>query len=285
MDRILKNTGATLQLLNYDSNGALANGAVGAMTATVTDSGGVAIAGSPFTITNPPASGGTYLLALPAAGISQLDRYTVTWNFADGSKRYTYFEVVGGFLFSVAELRSTYPELAANPPYTTALITAVREAVEERFEEVSGSFVRRGRRVTLSGNGLSSILLDMDIRSVVSASVNSVALTSGELADVVVFPSGEIYRRTGSWASGVANISLLYEYGSDEPPEPIRRAAMMFARDLLVKTATDSEARAVVGFSDTIGPFRLGTPGAGRATGIPEVDAVLVQFSKMLPVM
>jgi hypothetical protein len=281
VDRVLKQAPATLQVLNYDDAGNLLNVA-GVWTATVVDSAGVAIAGSPLAVTNPAV--GTYEAVLPAQTV--LDTYDVTWNVPDGSKRSAQFEVVGSFLFTLAELRAFEAGFTDVAAYPVATLVGIRSAVEERFEEVTHvSWTLRGRREFLSGEGRARIFpRSYEIRRLVSARMDGVALSAGDLADVAVFPFGMLERKTGGvWNAGARNIEVLYEHGWPVPPMPIKRAGMRLARSEAIKTILGGSNERATAEITEMGSFRLSIAGREGPTGIPDVDAVLDQFGKGEP--
>lgn len=287
MNHVLRAAAAQVQLFTYDSNGTLANGPGGAMTADVKGSDGVAVSGSPFTITNPPAATGTYLLNLPAA-LATLDTYDVTWHLGDGSLRYSQFEMVGGFLFTIADIRAFDATLANATNYPAQKITDVRDAVEETFEhEQVGrvAFRLRGSRDKLDGTGTDTVILNhVEPTAVISAKVNTIAFTSPELADLRLYATGKVTRdQLGAWGHGVDNVEVFYTHGLITPPAPIHIAAMRFARYLLVEAAFGISERSSGVFTEGGLGYRLTIAGRDGWTGLPFVDSVLKQYSRRVP--
>ena len=89
MDRLLRDAAGQIDLLTYDSTGALADvDTTNAPTIVVLDSAGVATAA----FTPSRTSTGTYKATLPA-NFEVLDTYQATWNFANGQTRRTAFEL------------------------------------------------------------------------------------------------------------------------------------------------------------------------------------------------
>lgn len=288
MDRILKDAKSTIKVSFRDSDGNLADpDNVNTVTASIVDSAGVAVTGSPFTASH--VSTGVFSVALTPTVTAALDTYSVTWTAtidAVSQKRYSSYEVVGDFLFGIADLRAFDPSLTA-ALYPTDTIVAAREAAEERLELLCGTaFVPRGRRVVLDGTGdLEIIVPDVEVTSVTAGSIDAgsgaVALTSGDLSDLTVYPWGVIRRNdNGVWDSGNKNVSLLYVHGYTQAPEPIRRAAMALARANLVGLSLFDRARsqAVEG-----GILTYTLAGRDGVTGIPEVDAVISAYSRNVP--
>lgn len=273
MNEVLAGAGGTVQLTFYDANGDPVD--PGAVTATVKDSAGVEIAGSPFGTTGTS----TRSFTLPVT-LAVLDVYSVTWNVPDGSKRYSAFEMVGGFVFTLADLRAFDAELT-EAAYSDARVRAAREYVQEVFEDesVTGvAFRPRGRRAKRDGTDTTDLVLPDPLpRSVVSAKVDDVALTAAELADLVLYRHGKVRRKSGRWSAGIGNVEVFYEHGHAERPAPINEAALRLARHVLVRSGMASD-RATVQFTE-IGAFRLSVAGRDGWTGLPEVDAVLKQYA------
>lgn len=277
MDRILRGPGATIELRIYDAAGDPVDAGVGNGTAAVVDSAGVAVAGSPFTATN--AATGVYQVSIPST-ITALDVYTVTWSLPDSTTRTTDFEMVGSFLFAQAELRASDPVLADETLYPDALIVNAREATEQRFEAAAEvSFTDRGARELLDGTGRDSLMCAHTyVRGVIAAKIGGTALSGPQLADLAVYPTGRIVNPSG-WTEGNRNVELLIEHGYQTVPEPVRRAGVLFARSLLLRSALEQSDRATAVFTD-LGGYRLTLAGRDGPTGLPEVDAVLSQFGR-----
>lgn len=281
MDRILRASGASVSMQFYDANADPAD--PGTVTADVTDSAGVAVAG----LTGAATTGTTTaprVLAIPAS-LTTLDHYFVRWNMAGGQYRESDFELVGAFLFAIKELQTFEPLLADETAYPLDLVRDVRQAVEDTFEseQVTGrAFRPRGRRVILDGNDSQRIRVpDVDIRSIVSASIDGVALTAPEIADIRFSPRiGRLTRWSlGSWTWGSDNVSILYEYGMRQTPDDVRIAAMRAAREELLGSALDIHDRATAAFTDA-GAFRITLAGRDGTTGLPKVDAVLERYAR-----
>jgi hypothetical protein len=274
MDRILRDAAGQLDLLTYDSTGALADvDGTNAPAVVVTDSAGVTVVG----FTPSRTATGVYQATLPA-NLEILDTYEVAWNFSNGQTRRSEFELVGGFLFTVADVRALNSQLADTVAYPAAAIRRVRAEVEDVFEDpkiTARAFRPRGRRLTVDGNDTDTLTTpDFDITSVVSASITGTAVT---LTYVTIQPWGGLKLSTGTWTSGVGNVSLLYEYGMRATPAKVRREALVLAKSYLQESPLQ-EGRATAVFTD-IGGYRLTIAGRDGWTGIPSVDACLSQYS------
>lgn len=288
MDRLLRDSTSTIRIEFRDSAGVPVNvDPAASVTAAITDSAGTALSGSPFTAVAVVGVAGTYQVTLIPAKLAVLDTYDVTWSGTIGGevqKRYATYEVVGGFLFGIAELRGFDKDLTADK-YSAAQVVVARERAEETMEkECAVAFRPRGRRVILSGNGRSTLILpDRFPRKIVSASIDAVVLSAAKIADIARDASGVITRKTAGdlWTAGVANVVVFYEFGIAEPPEPVRQATMMLAREALVDRMIPARATAL---STDQGVLRFSLAGRDGPTGIPDVDAVIAAQEQTTPV-
>lgn len=286
MDKLLKSAGGTITLTIYNSDG-IATDATGNVGVVVKDGAGTTVVSG--NATKRASTTGIYDFTITALHAANLDVYTVTWSatVSGDAKTYTtYFEVVGGFYFSIAEARAFDNKTLQNTAtYPTEDIINAREYVEDRIEKITGvSFVPRGKRLTVDGSGLYTLHLpDFYVRSIKSVTSDSVAYTSTELADIRIWEWGVIQRKTlGSFTSGTGNIDVYYEYGWDQPPEPIRHAALRMVVDKLVPSNIDDRT---LQFTDDLGTRQFAVAGKRFPTGIPDVDQILHEFSEKGPVL
>lgn len=272
--RILRDAGGTITLRTYDSAGAPADvDGTNAPTVVVVNSAGEAVPG----FAGRRDGVGIYSADVPG-DMETLDTYSVTWTWPNGQSRRSSFDLVGGFLFSIAELRAFDPVLADEVKYPADSIRGVRDVVEDRFAAATGiAFAPRGGRAWLSGRGGRKLVLpDRDARVLVRIRVDGVALSPDEMARVHLHPYGVLEREGGVWPPGVRNVEVLYERGFPEPPTPVKRAGLRYAKHLLVSSPYDDRATAM--FTDA-GGFRLTVAGRDGPTGLPEVDAVLREYA------
>jgi hypothetical protein len=279
MDRLLRGAGGTLELLTYNDLGVLQDvDGANAPTVVVTDSAGVVVAGT-FTPSKVPATTGTYHCTVPA-DLAILDVYDVTWTWVNPTPdqvRTTQFELVGSFLFAVAELRASNADFANATIYPASTIARIRTEVEEAFARWARvSFTRLGARPTLSGDG-SAILLLPNRRpaAVVSASVAGVALTTTQLAELDMDHTGALEWVNNAWSEGRGNVQLLYEHGYRTPPALIKDKGMQYARSLLTDSPFPDRATASI---TELASYRITQPGRDGWSGIPAVDAAIAQF-------
>jgi hypothetical protein len=284
MDRILAGTGSKVRITNYDTNGDPADAGGGNGTAVVTDSAGAAAPGSPYTAVR--VSTGTYEVTLSAT-LTVLDVYDVDWTLPDTTHRSTQFELVRTFLFAVADLQALDSVLANETDFPIPTLVNARENAEQRFEEVADvSFTTRGARLRLDGNGRYNRNGDgfigtglQELQRVISCSVDGTALTGPQLAELVVYRHGTIIWPATRWVLGAGNISMLVEHGYSTVPEPVRRAGLLYARTVLIRSAMEQSDRATAVFTE-LGGYRLTLAGRDGPTGLPDVDAILAQFGR-----
>lgn len=281
--RVVKTAAATLTRTFYVDE--TPTDAAGAVTVTVTR----AADGSAVTSgTATHGVVGTYAFVLPSQ--VNLDWLDIAWTGSLGGGTVTLVdrvEIVGGFLFGLAEARGSDASLSSTSTYTTAMLTARRIEVEQECERLTGrSFVPRFRRIALNGTGRAEIATpDQDLRTLRAASVawvtgeTPIALTGPTLTGIVVTAEGILVRPAGiPWPLGQGNVVVEYEYGWDRPPVSLAGKAMVHLRSLLNATRTGLPDR-TLSYTTTDGSatYQLAQPTRGT-TGIPEVDAVYARY-------
>lgn len=252
MDRLERSGGGT-RTITFASNGVpLDTDANAAVPVTIYNSAG----DQHTTKSATRVSAGVYSYTLTAANTAILDTYREVWTptFSGDQKTQTkYYEVVGGFYFSIAELREFDAALTL-AAYSDQKVINAREKAEGFIENVTKkSWAPRGARETLNGTGKSDLALPYEhipIRSLVSLSVTSGTTVdtfdATELADVSISATGYLTRKTlGYWTSGYRNVSAFYEYGEDQPPEDVKEAAMLLAQARLIPGANQANQAGV----------------------------------------
>ena len=277
MQRVARGRSATITQTFYE-DGVPADPSPDSATVTITRDDGTAIATDAAT-TNVGVGAVSYTLT--PSDLADLDLLTVTWKATFGGQEQTYtdtIEVVGGFLFTIAQARASTP-LNDTVKFSTQQIIDARTLVETALEDACGvAFVPRYRREAVSGSGTRNLLLSMPrVTAVRPASVDGTDFTLGELAGVVPSGPGVIYAQNG-WARGFGNYTVAYEHGWPSPPPRISQAALRWARHILAGTSQIDERYTSV--SNDVGTFSLATPGLrGSVTGLPEVDAAIAEYS------
>ncbi|AYF31103.1 hypothetical protein CSH63_27420 [Micromonospora tulbaghiae] len=268
----------------------------GQVTVTGTDPDGDLV----FTGTAAPGAGGGYEFAMPAQ--AQLGPIDVTWSGAVGSTALVerdVVEIVGGFLFTLAQARGSDKTLQDTAKYPTADLLRVRTEVEQECEWICDqAWVPRYRRVVLDGTGTADLVLPTGgdlwragtlmrgVRAVRAASVAArpgqapVPLTGAQLAGLVVRADGTLRRADDAvWTAGDGNVVVEYEYGADAAPADLVRAALTRLRDRINFDKRGVPDRAVSFTIPEQGTYRLSLPDAYR-TGLPEVDAAYGRYSR-----
>lgn len=272
VDRILRNTPATLTVTFY--NDETATDADGAVNVTVTDASGATVASG--TATHGAVGSGQYSFNLAAqSALAELDvTWSGTFSAAAGSIT-TKAEIVGGLYFTLSELRASDASLADAAKYSTAQLRDARMAVEVEFERFCGrAFVPRYGRETIIGDGTDTFWLEhpdiIDITKIDGVVPTIDFRVEGkhvQTADHSVYANDTPY-------------VVEYEYGLSEVPFDIKRAALRRARGLLTGARGRIDERATVMQIPDFGTFTLATPGQrGAMTGIPDIDVVLDAWS------
>lgn len=286
MDRILRDTQSTIKLQLQNAAEEATNADTGPVSAAITDSAGIAVTGSPFIAPHPPTDTGNYEVVLSPTVTAILDVYDALWSAAVGGAAQKFrssFEVVGGFIVSLSEIRAVDDKLQDTAKWTREKVATAREHAEDLFEEQCGvAFRPKGRRFVFDGTGRADVLLpDLYPTRIVAGSIDGVALTSTQLADLRVHPSGVLVRDTlGYWTRGDRNNSILYEYGMKEAPQDVKWACARLAVHYLMSSPMPD--RAISQSTDT-GTVRYATAGKDGPTGLPEVDAVIERWSSNIP--
>jgi hypothetical protein len=211
-----------------------------------------------------------------------LDRLTVTWTSSAKGTLVSYVEIVGGFLFSLAEARAVSP-LDSTTNYSTADLVDTRTAVEQALERACGcAFVPRYRIETLNGTGSPGFPLDQPfVIRIRTVTVDTVPLLSPEIALLAFTPTGFVSSTSRLWTAGVNNITVGYEHGLQDPPGEIRRAALMLAKMWLVGRRNPIDDRAVTFNAGADGgTYSLAVPGRnGSSFGHPDIDVAVDRHS------
>lgn len=239
------------------------------VAATVTASDGTVLMNAAAASSN---GDGTYTLALTTSETEQLDTLTIDWAAGAAGTTRTVVEVVGGFHFTIAELRRLDP-LADTAKYPTARLEQARTLAETAIEDACGTaFVPRYQAVTAYLRDGWAPNLPAPVTSIRSVTVDGTAWDSGQVTGLNV-AGGHVYGPLLGWAAGSYRIGL--EYGRDYCPPWVARASMLLARHILIDSPVDDRYTSV---STDVGTFSLITPGPGVMTAIPEVNSVIDQY-------
>lgn len=240
---------ANLDASFLDQDGDLV-AAVGTVTVDVARADGTVIATGAATTT---PSTGLYRYALTAADNTQLDLLTLTWKDGTSARLTTVHEIVGGYYFTVAELRAFDTTLSDASKYPAADIVVARAEVEAEFENITGTaWVPRYRRFRCSGSGAVALATPIwaprSVRSVRAYTTDTdyTSFTASELAAIDVDDTGILTRRDGTaWSAGTENLVIEVEHGYNRPTPDLLRAAKQRCRYRLNMEKTRSRDSAV----------------------------------------
>lgn len=276
--QVLRNTAESLPV--YFSVDGSETDADGEVTVTVTRDDGTALV-TGATATHPTFGRYEYQLSPQ----TNLDRLTLQWTGTfsgvyQPAAATTYVDIVGAYYVSLTDLRAE-PTLADTNKFTVSKLITARQWFETLAEQYCGqAFVPRYKRIRISGDGSSTLLLDPNIRTVRSVTTYTSAteyttFTADELAGIDIDPVGVLTRWSATWPYGNRNIEIVYEHGMDACPGDLADAALDATRRHLLENQT---GRTVLSVADDLGVTRYSTPGMGRPTGYAEVDSVLNRY-------
>lgn len=247
--RILQGAAATLTFRNLDADGSPVD-AGGALTVGVIRADGTVLvaAGTATTHSVTPTNNGIYTVALTGVQTATLDLLTATWTEAGVSAHTTLHEIVGGYVFTIAEVRA-FESLGDETVYPTAKVIITRADVEDELERLrEAAFVPRYARLTLDGTGEPEILTGRTflrrLRTVKvlvgTGSSSSTSFTATQLASCVVTDDGRIRRGDSDiFPYGVGNIIVEVEHGFTDWGADLKTAALTRLRERLNRPASE----------------------------------------------
>jgi hypothetical protein len=271
MERILTDTPGTISNQWYSADDPADPGTV---TVGITRADGTVLvapgAGTGGSGVNPRT------FTLTTAHTATLDLLTVTWTTSLLGESVTHVEVVGGFLFTLAQARLD-PDLSDQTAVPDALLREKRTIAEVELEHALGvALVPRYTRERISGNGRNLLQTTWAMPRVLRAcsvgQITEVALTASAIAQIKPFRFG--WMRQDGWEDGVSNVVIGYEHGYDWPLGDVLNAALALTKRALSSPASSSSGiviRAEAGQSS----ITYASPSAGASTrvfGIPDVD-------------
>lgn len=260
VQRILLGSSASVTETMTDGLGVVPSPAPTAVTVDITNAAGDDIGSGIAAVS--AAAPADFSVAINTAMTTSLDRLTLVWTWGVGRTTTTYVEVVGGFLFTIAELRQIGP-LGSDANYSNVTLANVRSAVEDAIEAQLGYALVPRFRTTRFGVPLSTVRLAPYLRSVRSISDDG---TDVDVADVTYDYTGYVtgYSFTGPTVFG-------FEHGLDAPSPQATAAALLLAKTWAIKGPIDDRTTS---FTSDVGiTSQLLTPGIGGSIfGLPAVD-------------
>jgi hypothetical protein len=216
---------------------------------------------------------GQYQIGLHAQ--PEVTELTLTWVGTIGGEQQTLrsrVEWTGDLLFTLAEAKAF--QVAGSTPLasiTDAKLMETRAAITDEFEAICGwSFIPRFRRDTFNGAWDQLILDRLKVQRVISLTVDGVAFTAPQLADLAILPGSVLRRRTLGWFASTYSAATVVEYvhGFDRVPGAIKQAALKLCAAKLTSSAIGS---GVSSYSTPDGTTYSFDP-AGRRIGFGDVQ-------------
>lgn len=272
MDRALQSSTATASA-QYTTDGA--NADPGVVTVGITREDGTTLV-APGTATA-GASTAPRTFALTTAHTATLDLLTVTWTSATLGVMTTYVEIVGGFLFTVADARAIAP-LSNATLYPNANIIAARTVAEAALEDACGvAFVPRYCRELIDGpaGGGNEVLLDRP-RPLSITAASDTSIPVADPTTLVLYRDGRVYNPT-RWAEGRRTVSLKYTHGYRFPPPRVGRACALLAKRFLVDSPISDRAT-VLQSEDGTTQFFVTAGVRDAVFDVPECNAVVAEY-------
>jgi hypothetical protein len=275
LERILQNTPGTVSQQWYEDGVAVDPGTV---TVGITRADGTTVV-APGTATTGSGTGARSF-ALTTTHTALLDSLTVTWVSATKGTLGSQVDVVGGFVFSVAQARAIRP-LDNTTTYTTARIVEMRTLVEDALErELGYALVPRYSLDWLEQWGSAwGAWGEMPLRPYTTAvrtlTIDGVAATGMTLRRPgTVTPTLRYTTGFARWSDALVGL----EHGQPVTEAEATQAALTLAKTWLVSGPVDDRATAAStadGFT-----YALATPGRGGSIfGVPMVDSFVQRAS------
>jgi len=262
---LLGSVGAVARGTLRDQDGVAAN-AAGSVTASLFDAAGVLSGAANRAAASSGA--GAYTLALTTAECATLNVWRVDWFDAGVFRASSYARIVGGFMFSTDELA----EMAGVAAFTTPVRLQAREWATNMIEHQTGAAwnprydVDAWYRTNLS---MTHVLTCRPVIALRYATVNA-----GSVVDI----SNTRLDRVAGVVHDVGwygQCEIGYTHGYDQPPETLRRAALLAAADVLLRGASGLSERTRSATNDLGVVQQFSFPGLDHPTGLDFVDSAI----------
>lgn len=273
VDRILRNTAPIVQG-TFSVDGTPTN--AGTVTAKITREDGTVLRSGASTTSS---ATGVYDLPLLSTETAALDVLAIDWTGTIGGQPQTvrtYVELVGGYLFPMADARALTP-LDNTTKYPSATVLAARTLAEDALEWACGvPFVPRYFRDKFDGTGDTDLFLARFPRplSIDSATIDGVA---ADLTSLELYPEGWAYLPNG-WTQGRRNVVLKGSYGWQAPPPRVGRACLLLAKRILVDTPISDRVTSISSQVDGSTQFFVTAGVRDAVFDVPECNAVVAQY-------
>jgi hypothetical protein len=288
VDRVLRNTAATVSVTFYSGSSPVE--ADGVVTVVATKADGTTLFST--NATNSP-SVGVYSTVIPAQATLNLITLTWTGSFTGTPVSITsQVEIVGGFYFSIGELRAYEKSFENLTKYPDQALMQARDEVESEFEDICHrAFVPRFWREQ-------SVEIDPDESMLWLEKPEAIrfnSLSQNANSYISYYNSGYLIRDKNSprgihvvnnalnlfnYDTMYYPITAEYEYGLTSVPIPIKQKALKRAKQNLLGLKSTIDERATTMLLPDIGQVNLATPGErGAETGVPDIDVVLRRYT------
>jgi len=262
--------------------------ASGTITADIVDLDGV-VSGTAGRAATHDTDIDMYTVALTTAEAASLAVWRVDWKEDAVLRTSTWHRIVGGFLFSRGELRDM-KGIPANLP--DVQVDLAREWITTLIEHQTGAawsprhdvdvWVARDTASYRASSGRYGVSGDRHVtefrpvRTVQSITIDGTAAALGDVTTDL--DAGVIYGLHYYRACSVA-----YDHGYDTPTEPLRRAGLIAAQDLLLRGGSGLSERTRTQTNDLGITQTFSFPGLNHPTGIDFVDAAILDADQRLP--
>lgn len=254
-----------LRVTFLDQDGEPVGSAPSGVTCTITRADGTVIATGRTTT----ASGADLTCALTTAEAASLDVLSAVWTDDGAVRARSYHRLVGGFLFTIAELDA----LGGVSTFTAVQKRAARDAVTDMIERETGvcwnttydrdEFEGHDRTVLVAKRRPIQTVREFTIENVQVATTYNVNAAAG-----LVTPTVHGSLSMCGW------VVFGYEHGFNAPPHDLSEAAA-HATKLRLLGRTSGIGERVRSISDEQGTRTFSFAGPGHPTGVDEIDAVI----------
>ena len=242
----------------------------GTLTCTITRADGTVVATDrATTATNAQA----VTCALTTSEALTLDVLTAVWKVSGVARHTSHHRVVGGFMFSTVELAE---RAGVQPSNDLAMLRTERDRITDLIEHHTGiCWSPQYDLVEFEGHGSRRhALWQRPARRLRSITIDDTAVDL--TVDIELNgPAGVI---SGLTFAGWCQIGV--EHGHDAPPADLRDAAITAAADALLRRGSTLGPRVRSATNDAGVTQQFSFAGEGHPTGIDEVDAVIMAYSR-----
>jgi hypothetical protein len=294
IERVLRNNPSTLTAFFYNGD-------------TLTDPDGQAVTftalkadGTTHTATTAATrvSVGKYTFSLPSqSALQELSCEFVGLMSGQATTVPVSVEIVGGFIFTIADFRTYEPLFTENPAtYTFDKLADARHATEQEFERICNrAFVPRFGRYEDLGDGTNEIWTEhQDVHNITKLTIDGVDKMSYQTDGLIRVDRNNtklLFLRRGLFFPQDSEIVIEYEHGFKTTPFPIYDKGKKRARMHALGQVTRVDDRVTVISDRDGGRYNLATPGMdmgfGRYVrssmgvwhlGVPDIDVVLQDY-------